>query len=209
MRRKIISSLLLVALLPVSSGAGADDLGVVGPTYKITERDALELITSKLKQMEQSGEFARYQEDYKNKVINSIEHPRTLAGFKSTETASTHYYDPSMVTGKDIVDAAGKVIYARGTRVNPLDYVGWNTYLLFVDGRDEKQLAFSKKVVASSDRPVKVVLVAGEPMALMRKWKSTVYYDQGGKLTRRFAITQVPAIVRQEGKRLRIDELRY
>ena len=105
--------------------------------------------------------------------------------------------------------AAGKVIYARGTRVNPLDYVGWNTYLLFVDGRDEKQLAFSKKVVASSDRPVKVVLVAGEPMALMRKWKSTVYYDQGGKLTRRFAITQVPAIVRQEGKRLRIDELRY
>ena len=209
MRRKIISSLLLVALLPVSSGAGADDLGVVGPTYKITERDALELITSKLKQMEQSGELAQYQEDYKNRVINSIEHPRTLAGFKSTETASTHYYDPSMVTGKDIVDAAGKVIYARGTRVNPLDYVGWNTYLLFVDGRDEKQLAFSKKVVASSDRPVKVVLVAGEPMALMRKWKSTVYYDQGGKLTRRFAITQVPAIVRQEGKRLRIDELRY
>ena len=209
MRRKIISSLLLVALLPVSSGAGADDLGVVGPTYKITERDALELITSKLKQMEQSGELAQYQEDYKNRVINSIEHPRTLAGFKSTETASTHYYDPSMVTGKDIVDAAGKVIYARGTRVNPLDYVGWNTYLLFVDGRDEKQLAFSKKVVASSDRPVKVVLVAGEPMALMRKWKSTVYYDQGGKLTRRFAITQVPAIVRQEGKRLRIDELSY
>ena len=209
MRRKIISSILLVALLPVSSGAGADDLGVVGPTYKITERDALELITSKLKQMERSGELAQYQEDYKNRVINSIEHPRTLAGFKSTETASTHYYDPSMVTGKDIVDAAGKVIYARGTRVNPLDYVGWNTYLLFVDGRDEKQLAFSKKVVASSDRPVKVVLVAGEPMALMRKWKSTVYYDQGGKLTRRFAITQVPAIVRQEGKRLRIDELRY
>ena len=209
MRQKIISSLLLVVLLPMSSGAGADDLGVVGPTYEIVERDAIELITSKLKHMERSGELAQYQEDYKNRVINSIEHPRTLAGFKSTETASTHYYDPSMVTGKDIVDAAGKVIYARGTRVNPLDYVGWNTYLLFVDGRDEKQLAFSKKVVASSDRPVKVVLVAGEPMALMRKWKSTVYYDQGGKLTRRFAITQVPAIVRQEGKRLRIDELRY
>ena len=31
----------------------------------------------------------------------------------------------------------------------------------------------------------------------------------GGKLIKRFAITQVPAIVRQEGKRLRIDELRY
>jgi len=209
MRRKIISAVLLAALLPVSSGAGADDLGVVGPTYEIVERDALELITSKLKHMEQSGELAKYQEDYKNKVVNGIEHPRPLTGFKSTDTASTHYYDPTIVTEKDIVDATGKLIYPRGTRVNPLDYVGWNTYLLFVDGRDEKQLEFSKKIVATSDRPVKVVLVAGEPMALMRKWKSQVYFDQGGKLIKRFSIDQVPAIVRQEGKRLRIDELNY
>jgi len=209
MRKKVIPAVLLGALLSVSSGAGADDLGVVGPTYEIVERDALELITSRLKRMEKSGELAKYQEDYKNKVINSIEHPRPLTGFKSTETPSTHYYDPTIVTDRDIVDATGKIIYPRGTRVNPLDYVGWNTYLLFVDGRDEKQLEFTRKVVATSDRPVKVVLVAGEPMALMRKWKSPVYFDQGGSLIKRFSIAQVPAIVRQEGKRLRIDELRY
>jgi len=209
MRHRLITSTLLAALLQMSSAVMADDLGVVGPTHEIVERDVLELITSKLKQMEQSGELAKYQEDYKNKVIASIEHPRPLTGFKATETAETHYYDPSMVTQKDIVDATGKVLYRRGTKVNPLDYIGWNTYLLFVDGRDEKQLAFSKKIVATSDRPVKIVLVAGEPLALMRKWKSSVYFDQGGKLIKRFAIAQVPAIVRQEGKRLRIDELRY
>lgn len=209
MRHRLITATLLAALLQMSSAVMADDLGVVGPTYEIVERDVLELITSKLKQMEQSGELAKYQEDYKNKVIASIEHPRPLTGFKATETAETHYYDPSMVTQKDIVDATGKVLYRRGTKVNPLDYIGWNTYLLFVDGRDEKQLAFSKKIVATSDRPVKIVLVAGEPLALMRKWKSSVYFDQGGKLIKRFAIAQVPAIVRQEGKRLRIDELRY
>lgn len=209
MRCNIIPAALLAALLPLSSSAWADDLGVVGPTYEIVERDALELITSKLKQMEQSGDLTRYEESYKSKVVDSIEHPKPLTGFKSTETAGTHYYDPSVVTQKDIVDATGKVIYPRGTLVNPLDYIGWNTYLLFVDGRDEKQLEFSKKVVSTSDRPVKVVLVAGEPLALMRKWKSTVYYDQGGELIKRFSIAQVPAIVRQEGKRLRIDELRY
>lgn len=203
------SMALLAALFQIATSAVAEDLGVVGPTYSIIERDALEMITSKLKKMEQSGELAQYQEDYKNKVVSSIEHPRPLAGFKATETASTHYYDPSIVTQKDIVDATGKVLYPRGTQVNPLDYIGWNTYLLFVDGRDEKQLEFSKKIVAASDRPMKVVLVAGEPLALMRKWKSSVYFDQGGKLIKRFSIAQVPAIVRQEGKRLRIDELRY
>jgi conjugal transfer pilus assembly protein TraW len=203
------SMALLAALFQIATSAVAEDLGVVGPTYSIIERDALEMITSKLKKMEQSGELAQYQEDYKNKVVSSIEHPRPLAGLKATETAATHYYDPTIVTQKDIADATGKVLYPRGTQVNPLDYIGWNTYLLFVDGRDEKQLEFSKKIVSTSDRPVKVVLVAGEPMALMRKWKSSVYFDQGGKLIKRFSIAQVPAIVRQEGKRLRIDELRY
>ena len=100
-------------------------------------------------------------------------------------------------------------MYPRGTKVNPLDYLGWNTYLLFVDGRDQKQLDLTKRITAASDKPVKLVLVAGEPLNLMRKWKKQVYYDQGGILTRRFAITRVPAMVRQEGRRLRIDELRY
>ncbi len=34
-----------------------------------------------------------------------------------------------------------------------------------------------------------------------------VYYDQQGTLTRRFGIRQVPALVSQEGSRLRIDEV--
>ena len=34
-----------------------------------------------------------------------------------------------------------------------------------------------------------------------------VYYDQNGTLTRQLGIAQVPALVSQEGLRLRIDEL--
>lgn len=203
------SALTLAVLTQCVTEAAADDLGVVGSTYDIAELDLLELMQSKLKRMEQTGELTKYQENYKKRVVENIEHPQPLKGLKATDNASTHYYDTSMMTDKDIVDATGRVLYPRGTRVNPLDYIGWNSNLLFVDGRDEKQLEFSKKIMASSDKPVKLVLVAGEPLALMRKWKSAVYFDQGGKLTKRFAITQVPAIVRQEGKRLRVDELRY
>lgn len=204
------SNACLAVMLVVQSGmACADDLGVIGKTYEIAERDLIEVMQSRLKRMEQAGELARFQEEYRNRTINGIEHPQPIPGIQATATASTHYYDPSIATDRDIADATGSILYPRGTRVNPLDYIGWNKYLLFVDGRDARQLAFSKKVVAASDRPVKLVLVAGEPLALMRKWKSAVYFDQGGKLTRRFNITQVPAIVRQDGKRLRIDELRY
>jgi conjugal transfer pilus assembly protein TraW len=206
MRRFIVTTLvILLAAPPVMS----DDLGVIGKTYDITERDLIEVIQNKLKRMEKTGELAKFQNDYRNRVTDGIEHPKPIPGIQATDTANTHYYDPSMVTDKDIADATGTILYPRGTRINPLDYIGWNKYLLFVDGRDAKQLEFSKKITAASDRPVKLVLVAGEPLELMRKWKMTIYFDQGGKLTKRFAITQVPAIVRQEGKRLRIDELRY
>ena len=42
---------------------------------------------------------------------------------------------------------------------------------------------------------------------LMKAWRIPVYYDQAGTLTRRFGIRQVPALVSQDGLRLRIDEL--
>src|SRR3989338_7409746 len=187
----------------------AEDLGVIGKTYDIAERDLIEVIKDKLRNMEKTGELAKRQTEYKNRVMSGIEHPRPIPGIQATETANTHYYDPSVVTDKDIADATGKILYPRGTRVNPLDYIGWNKYLLFVDGRDQKQLDLTKRITAASDKPVKLVLVAGEPLNLMRRWKTQVYYDQGGILTKRFAITRVPVMVRQEGRRVRIDGLRY
>ena len=41
----------------------------------------------------------------------------------------------------------------------------------------------------------------------MQSWGVPVYYDQQGRLTQRLGIAQVPALVSQEGRRLRIDEL--
>ncbi len=187
----------------------AEDLGVIGHTYEITERDLIEVMQAKLRQMESTGELKELEKKHRNRVIASIEHPKPVKGVIHTVTPSFHYYDPSIITGKDIINEKGQILFPRGTRVNPLDYVGMSSNLLFIDGSDSAQLEFSQQVERESDKPVKLVLVAGEPLLLMKKWKKQIYYDQGGTLTRRFAITQVPAIVRQEGKRLRIDELRY
>ena len=54
---------------------------------------------------------------------------------------------------------------------------------------------------------MKPILTAGSYLDLMKSWRVPVYYDQQGVLVRRFGITQVPALVSQEGMRLRIDEL--
>jgi conjugal transfer pilus assembly protein TraW len=80
--------------------------------------------------------------------------------------------------------------------------------LLFFDTRSKVQVAFAKRFMAESKMLVKPILVGGEPLKLMREWKREVFYDQGGALTRRFSITQSPAVVSQEGKKLRVDEIR-
>ena len=185
----------------------ANDLGVVGPTYEIVERDLIEVMKDKFRRMEKSGELARVQENYKQKVIDAVEKPRPVHGVSTTETARTFYVDPTWTLDRNVVDEQGKLLFPAGTKVNPLDYAPLTQYLLFFDQREKAQVAFARRFIEQSKARVKPILVGGEPLKLMRQWKREVFYDQGGVLSRKFLLTQSPAIVSQEGKRLRIDEI--
>ena len=101
----------------------------------------------------------------------------------------------------------GKVIVAPGTRINPLDTVSLSKSLLFIDARDAPQLARAKQLVDEPGSRIKVILTAGSYLDLMRRWQRPVFFDQEGRLTAKLGIRHVPALVSQEGSRLRIDEL--
>ncbi|TXF13556.1 type-F conjugative transfer system protein TraW [Pelomicrobium methylotrophicum] len=204
MQTRIALCLLLAAI----GTSRAEDLGTIGPTYEIAERDLIAVIQDRLRRMEETGELARIQENYKRRVIEGIERPKPVPGIRATETARTFYIDPTFTLERNVVDEKGNILYPAGTRINPFDYDRMTKVLLFFDGRDKKQVEFAKRFMSESKTPVKPILVAGEPLKLMREWKREVYYDQGGALSRRFSITQSPAVVAQEGKRIRVDEIR-
>ncbi len=205
-KRSILAIVLFLSML--GAGLHAEDLGTLGPTYDIAERDLIEVIKDKFRRMEKTGELAGMQEDYKRKVIGGIERPRPVPGIRATETARTFFIDPTWTLDRNVVDERGTVLYPVGTRINPLDYERMTQALLFFDGRDKKQIAFARRFMAESKMRVKLILVGGEPMKLMRQWKREVFFDQGGALSRRFSITQAPAVVSQEGRQLRVDEVR-
>ena len=200
-----IFAVLLIGLLPA---AQADDLGVVGPTYEIAEQDLLEAIQSHLNQMEKSGELTRKQDDYRDGVIGAVEKPKPVPGLKATASKRRYYIDPTFVLDHDIRGADGVILFARGLKVNPLDHVSLGEELIFFDGRDRRQVSFAQQTLRHLNGAAKPIMVAGEPLNLMRTWKRRVFYDQGGALVRRLGIRQVPAIVTQDGKRLRVDEVR-
>lgn len=196
-----------VFTLLVTCSAIADDLGTIGPVYDIAERDLIEVIKERLHKMQETGELSRLEEEYKRRVIEGIENPKPIPGIKPTEQARTYYVDPTFTLERNIVDENGRIIYPAGTKVNPFDYDRMSKVLLFFDASDEKQKAFAKRFIDESSMPVKPILVGGKPLELMREWKKQVYFDQMGILTRRFRITHVPAVVSQEDKRIRVDEV--
>ena len=63
-------------------------------------------------------------------------------------------------------------------------------------------------VVWAAQQPGKIILVKGAPLALEKQYHRWFYFDQAGLLTRKFAITQVPARITQFGKMLKIEEIK-
>ena len=191
----------------VAFTAQAQDLGVIGPVYPIAEPSLLEVILAKLRDAEATGALAKLHREARTGITRGIENPAPITKITKTSRARSFYFDPSIVVPAAITDAEGKVLIAPGTRVNPLDTVSMSKQLLFIDARDAAQVGRAKTLVDERGGKVKVILTGGSYMDLMRRWKRPVFFDQQGALTDKLGIRHVPALVTQEGKRLRIDEL--
>jgi conjugal transfer pilus assembly protein TraW len=203
--------LALVAVLVlggVATGSRAEDLGTVGETYAIAEPHLLSYIEQTLREKEKSGELANLEEQAKSRVVESLRNPKPLAGIRTTQTTRTFYFDPSIKVEQNITDDKGNIIVPAGTSKNPLEVVSLSKHLLFFDGRDPQQVRDARALIDHYDGKVKPILVAGSYLDLMKAWQLSVYFDQQGVLTGKFGITQVPALVSQEGMRLRIDEFK-
>ncbi|NMG53768.1 type-F conjugative transfer system protein TraW [Aromatoleum aromaticum] len=187
--------------------AAAMELGVIGPTYDVTEPHLLQMIEQRLREKERSGELKRLEEHARSRGIETVKHPLPVAGLHATETARTFYVDPSFTLDRNILGPQGELLFAAGTRKNPLEVVSLSRHLLFFDARDPRQVGRARQLMASYRGRVKPILVGGSYLELMKSWRIPIYYDQHGLLTRRLGIAQVPALVSQEGLRLRVDEL--
>jgi conjugal transfer pilus assembly protein TraW len=198
---------LAMSLLALSPWAFAEHLGVIGPVYAIAEPNLLEVILARLRGAESAGELLRLQQDAQQRVRRAIDAPAAVASITRTRKARSFFHDPSIVVPYAIADADGVVIVAPGTRVNPLDTVSLSKALLFFDARDADQVHRARGLLDQHHGKLKLILTGGSYLELMRRWQVPVFFDQQGVLIEKLGIRHVPAMVSQEGKRLRIDEL--
>ena len=171
------------------------------------EPDLLVELQAKLSEKARTGELQALEHATRQRIVAAIETPPPVPGVTRGEHSRTYHFDPRVVVSAPIVDAEGHVLVAAGTRTNPLDVVSLSQPLLFFDARDAAQVRKAQALIEHYGGKVKPILTAGSYLDLMRRWRIKVYYDQQGALTGKLGITQVPALVTQEGKRLRIDAL--
>ncbi len=183
----------------------AKDFGTQGVIYRIEEEDPIVLIQRKLKSMEENGELERRNRELQQKTKIAIERPKPVKGLTKTLHSRVFYYDPTYRVLEDIQDHKGQLIHQKGTKINPLETVSLSQILLFFDGDDLDQVDFAKKNL--KENSVKLILVKGAPLTLSEQWGIPVYFDQEGFLIKKLGIKHVPALVQQEGLRLRIKEI--
>lgn len=203
MRRAAL--LCLAAGLPAA--AIAADVGLLGPTYPIAEQNFLTMIEERLHAMEVSGKVARLMDEAAGRARTAVETPASVQGLVACVTPRTYYFDPSVTLSRNIFDGSGRLLFAAGTRKNPLDMVALPRPLLFFDARDARQRDKATALLKSHDMRLKLILTGGSYLGLMRQWRTPIYFDQQGLLSQRLGLKQVPALVSQEGRRLRIDEI--
>ena len=196
-------ALLVVACSAVP--ASAKDYGQQGATFPVMEVDLLRVIEARLQAAQASGRIAAMQQDMQRKADLRVRRPLPVAGITIARQRRAWTFDPSITVQQDITDGRGRLIIAKGTRVNPLNTVPMRTSLVFIDGDDPAQVRWA--VGSTTALNAKVILVKGAPLALMDSTQRRLYFDQGGKLTGKFGITHVPAVVEPAGKVLKITEL--
>jgi len=198
-----MKSIILFLTLFIASKVFAKHLGTFSETFSIIEEDLLEAIHAKLNNLVATGSILEHQTKIQNMIMAGVHQPTPVAGLIKTKTVKVFWYDPSIKVPYDLRDHRGQIFVVKDTIVNPLDFQQLRNGLVFIDGNDKSQVAWAKALSKNH----KIILVNGSPFKFMEQHKITCYFDQGGKLIKKFDIKQIPAKVIQDGKQLKIEEV--
>ena len=183
-----------------------------GAVYGISELDMLTGIEKKLISFNETGQLRKAQNAMMTRTLEHILRPKAVFGVSDLlkgQKAASHFFDPSVILNKDILNTQGERIARKGQRLNPLDQMHFDETLIFINGDNSAQIDWvgqykrereRKGGRSISDKRLKIILVNGNIKTTSEKLKSPVYFDQYGSLCHTFHIRHTPTRVFQPGE---------
>lgn len=210
MKIKWINAMFI--LLCMTASCFANDLGVIGEVYPIIEEDFLVFIQNRVATLQHNGGWSDIQDKMKLRAEEQADRPKPVSGLIPTTTERTWHYDPSITVPYDLKDDKGVIFAKAGTRVNPLSILSSKKMLFLYDADDPKQVAWAvnREKECATEKEMQrcqFVLVKGSIKSQATLFSRPVYFDQEGRLVKKFGIQHVPATVQTSGLVLVIREV--
>jgi len=180
----------------------AKDYGVRGHVFPIGEEDLREYILKRIEALTQQ-ERDRICQEIQSHYQKIFLHPMRVRGIRRAAAHAVHYFDPTVVAKEEVRDASRSIVIEKGASYNPLHHFSLPQEIVFFDGEDATQLQWARE----NHPNVIWILIAGSPIELETQEGRAIYFDQNGLLTKKLNIEAVPALISQEGSRLKIESV--
>ncbi len=197
-------SLISLAAIFISQSIMALDLGNNGKIFDVQEHDIREVILARLNHMKSEGSLDKLEKALQEDMTKRIIRPKPVQ-LTTTRDPKTYYVNPEVMVNEDITTPDGQLIAKKGVYINPFDYVTYRKTLFFFDADDKEQRAWVKKHYKDYEL-VKFILTKGDIKEASENI-GRIYFDMGGKLSRYYHLEHVPAVVAQDKKQWKIQEI--
>ena len=197
----LILTVIFFALMVAPAHGAIHNLGTLGQTYPIAERDALEELQERVSQVNWSKVFNR------EKIEKAIRDYRPdLEPLPRARKERIRLVDMTYTLPFDIPDGKGGILYPRGYTFNPLDYVHFDRTVVVIDGDDPEQVTWFSQSKYASQIKTMLLLTGGSYFELQKKLERPVFYATTD-IIHRFQLEAVPSVVRQHGRYMEVREI--
>lgn len=189
----------ILAMLAIPAWAPAvTDLGTVGGVYPVAESDVRE----EMKQ-EARANWERKKKEYQEKI--SAYQPIGLHQLPRAKQDRSFLVDMGFTLEDDVKDEEGRVVYAKGSTFNPLEYMNLSIGLVVIDGSDAAQVKWFRQSPYNENYRVKLLLSGGYAQELVTALNRAVFY-LSRDVAERLQLTAVPCVAVQQGKQMQVTE---
>lgn len=198
--RKIIIFITIILAIGMHGEALAKDLGKYGATYPIIEEDAI----SQMKKAIARYDWEKFKIKQKEKIKNFK--PKDLVDLPVTKEDKVFKVDMTGAIKEDIIGRDGEVIYPKGYKYNPMEYVFMRRIIVFINGKDEKQIEWYKKSPYPADMRTMLLITDGSYLDVRKKLNTMTVYYANKEIIERMGIKAVPSVAVQKGTELEVQE---
>lgn len=186
-KHRLLHLSFIVALIPQLVHA---ERITIGHTYPIKEKDALLEIEERAAKADISQVMNKSPDSWS--AVHSVKLPRA-------QENSERKHTPIYVTEFDVPKKDGTILYPKGYKFNPLDYVTLPSNIFVVDESDAQWVSqhaseFDMVIISNGDR-VKLSAVLERPVFIL-----------DAKTKERLSIKSVPTMVTQKSNYLLVRE---